>query len=111
MIRIAAIAGLCAAAGIGAQQAAPTGVAADGKPKNYTVYVACESSDEVYIVDFDGQRAETRDVFEVGYQATEIEGPHGLTIDPTGDHWYCSCLLYTSPSPRDLSTSRMPSSA
>ena len=24
---------------------------------------------------------------------------------------YCSCLLYTSPSPRDLSTSRMPSSA
>ena len=25
------------------------------------------------------------------------------------DHW--SCLLYTSPSPRDLSTSRMPSSA
>ena len=23
----------------------------------------------------------------------------------------CDCLLYTSPSPRDLSTSRMPSSA
>ena len=26
------------------------------------------------------------------------------------DHFGC-CLLYTSPSPRDLSTSRMPSSA
>ena len=25
--------------------------------------------------------------------------------------WYATCLLYTSPSPRDLSTSRMPSSA
>ena len=25
--------------------------------------------------------------------------------------WRDSCLLYTSPSPRDLSTSRMPSSA
>ena len=25
--------------------------------------------------------------------------------------WYYNCLLYTSPSPRDLSTSRMPSSA
>ena len=25
--------------------------------------------------------------------------------------YYCTCLLYTSPSPRDLSTSRMPSSA
>ena len=24
---------------------------------------------------------------------------------------HCNCLLYTSPSPRDLSTSRMPSSA
>ena len=32
--------------------------------------------------------------------------------DPTGGatHYY-ACLLYTSPSPRDLSTSRMPSSA
>ena len=25
--------------------------------------------------------------------------------------WFGNCLLYTSPSPRDLSTSRMPSSA
>ena len=28
----------------------------------------------------------------------------------TGE-WTYTCLLYTSPSPRDLSTSRMPSSA
>ena len=27
------------------------------------------------------------------------------------DGWFLTCLLYTSPSPRDLSTSRMPSSA
>ena len=27
------------------------------------------------------------------------------------DEWMQGCLLYTSPSPRDLSTSRMPSSA
>ena len=32
----------------------------------------------------------------------EVVSPEGLVID---------CLLYTSPSPRDLSTSRMPSSA
>ena len=31
-------------------------------------------------------------------------------INKYGD-WLDSCLLYTSPSPRDLSTSRMPSSA
>jgi len=35
-------------------------------------------------------------------QDVELSLPHGLLID---------CLLYTSPSPRDLSTSRMPSSA
>ena len=39
-----------------------------------------------------------------------------LTTDPAplvvGDRLYVyTCLLYTSPSPRDLSTSRMPSSA
>ena len=28
-----------------------------------------------------------------------------------GGTWYWNCLLYTSPSPRDLSTARMPSSA
>ena len=33
----------------------------------------------------------------------------GLNIELVGDDF--SCLLYTSPSPRDLSTSRMPSSA
>ena len=32
----------------------------------------------------------------------------GVYIDITGNK---DCLLYTSPSPRDLSTSRMPSSA
>ena len=34
-------------------------------------------------------------------------------IEGAGDHCceYMTCLLYTSPSPRDLSTSRMPSSA
>jgi len=45
--------------------------------------------------------------------STEEELPYlvmdyvqGVPIDQ-----YCDCLLYTSPSPRDLSTSRMPSSA
>ena len=35
-----------------------------------------------------------------------------LSIRPEeGMEVICTCLLYTSPSPRDLSTSRMPSSA
>ena len=43
------------------------------------------------------------------------EGPGyywDVRTDPKVIDWLCSlCLLYTSPSPRDLSTSRMPSSA
>ena len=37
----------------------------------------------------------------------EEEGGQGVTLFDS----CCACLLYTSPSPRDLSTSRMPSSA
>ena len=36
-------------------------------------------------------------------------GAYGSYLNMEGA--YKSCLLYTSPSPRDLSTSRMPSSA
>ena len=36
----------------------------------------------------------------------------GIVVNyDTRDHLFSPCLLYTSPSPRDLSTSRMPSSA
>ena len=36
---------------------------------------------------------------------------HKLRLDKFKRSQYKGCLLYTSPSPRDLSTSRMPSSA
>ena len=35
----------------------------------------------------------------------------GSSVSISGDYAILGCLLYTSPSPRDLSTSRMPSSA
>ena len=41
---------------------------------------------------------------------TVIDGQH-FPADRNGNQIYGTCLLYTSPSPRDLSTSRMPSSA
>jgi len=41
-----------------------------------------------------------------------IDSPLGKIInDKKLQHWICSCLLYTSPSPRDQRGSRMPSSA
>ena len=39
----------------------------------------------------------------------DLRAEHGF--DNRGDHLSLSCLLYTSPSPRDPKTSRMPSSA
>ena len=41
--------------------------------------------------------------------AEEFEGED--ETEDLDDEEYMNCLLYTSPSPRDLSTSRMPSSA
>ena len=44
-----------------------------------------------------------------GLQHLHISDSHNVTT--TEVHVHRPCLLYTSPSPRDLSTSRMPSSA
>ena len=41
---------------------------------------------------------------------THLHSDHYLELGPL-IHTAWTCLLYTSPSPRDLSTSRMPSSA
>ena len=47
---------------------------------------------------------EAKGVYLKNHQGqTQIDASSGLFCNP--------CLLYTSPSPRDLSTSRMPSSA
>ena len=59
-----------------------------------------------YTVDFDSRKTK----FDLEFES------HGLTcVVDKKSHLYIKgteiCLLYTSPSPRDLSTSRMPSSA
>ena len=55
--------------------------------------------------------------------AAVVVGRHGTPEEPRGvacfawkgetleEYWWCTCLLYTSPSPRDRTRSRMPSSA
>ena len=47
---------------------------------------------------------------EIRSDAMQIHGGYGYTKDQGIEQLY-SCLLYTSPSPRDGSISRMPSSA
>ena len=47
-------------------------------------------------------------VFKYDFSVPKISWFEGAQLNITEN---CICLLYTSPSPRDLSTSRMPSSA
>ena len=58
----------------------------------YYVYVTAESEDEVAVVKYDAQaqKATTVQRIQVGYMATEIEGPHGITVGPAGKYWYLS---------------------
>ena len=53
-------------------------------------------------------------IIDFDNQMIEWQGPRipmrDVDEDPK-DHVYVTCLLYTSPSPRDGATSRMPSSA
>lgn len=58
--------------------------------QNYYLYVTAESEDEVSVVKFDGKKAETIKNIPVGVWPAEIEGPHGITIDPEGEYWYLS---------------------
>ena len=63
-----------------------------------------------FIFDVDYVFSSSRGVFNYRYyNVVTNEGETGeMTINPTQDN---GCLLYTSPSPRDRTRSRMPSSA
>ena len=52
-----------------------------------------------------------RDVFPLTEEIESVEWMPGLIALLPENKIKNTCLLYTSPSPRDLSTSRMPSSA
>ena len=64
--------------------------AQDGGPNgpSYYVYVAAESEDRVDLIRFDGTVASVVDSVFVGRYPTEIDGPHGLAVDPGGERWY-----------------------
>eukprot|EP00829_Urostomides_striatus_P018239 TRINITY_DN653_c0_g1_i8.p1 TRINITY_DN653_c0_g1~~TRINITY_DN653_c0_g1_i8.p1 ORF type:complete len:146 (+),score=52.86 TRINITY_DN653_c0_g1_i8:29-439(+) len=59
--------------------------------------------------------AETQFMADLQIACAKQPNKDRVWLTSTGDiadiGYYTSCLLYTSPSPRDLSTSRMPSSA
>ena len=54
---------------------------------------------------------ERDELFKRNSLARNLGGPEKIERQHKGGRLTVRCLLYTSPSPRDLSTSRMPSSA
>ena len=58
--------------------------------QNYYLYVASESEDTVSLLKFDKNQIEELERISVGTFPTEIEGPHGITVDPNGKYWYLS---------------------
>ena len=64
--------------------------------QDYYVYVAAESDDQVSVLKFDGKEIIETDRISVGIMPTENEGPHGITIDPSGKYWYLT-LAHGSP--------------
>ena len=54
--------------------------------QDYYIYVAAESEDEVSLIKFDGTHAYEKEKIQVGIMKTEIEGPHGITVDPNGEY-------------------------
>ena len=77
---------------------------------------------ELYQEERDVLEGEMRDLDKSGMKSFDALDSREKTIAILGDRWWpqtakqdgdkiCSCLLYTSPSPRDQRGSRMPSSA
>jgi len=56
--------------------------------KDYYVYVASESEDEVALLKFDEQTVTVVKRIPVGVWPVEIEGPHGITVSPDGEFWF-----------------------
>ena len=70
--------------------AAPTASAVGvAQESSYLFYVASESEDEVSLMRFTPGRGLVQEkVIPVGVWPAEIEGAHGVYVDPSGDFWY-----------------------
>lgn len=56
---------------------------------SYWFYVAAESEDEVALLRYDaGGELTVEKTITAGWLPAEIEAPHGVFVDPSGEHWY-----------------------
>ena len=55
---------------------------------SYFVYVCAESDDEVALVRYGPDGLSVVKTITVGSFPAKTEGPHGITVDPSGRYWY-----------------------
>ena len=70
-----------------------------------TAVVDLASGNDIYLVSLDQEHIDKL------IESSPYYSAYTITADTYGTPEDCTCLLYTSPSPRDISGSRMPSSA
>ena len=58
--------------------------------RSYYVYVCAESDDQVALVRYGPNGAETVKTINIGSFPAENEGPHGINVSPDGAFWYVS---------------------
>jgi DNA-binding beta-propeller fold protein YncE len=68
-----------------AQSAAPT-----LPERDYLVLIASEVTDEISLVRFGAGAPRVERVQRTGFNPSEPDGPHGLAISPSGEHFYVS---------------------
>ena len=90
--RSASIAFACAVCGVmgGAALSGWAAEAPDPPARAYYIYAAAESEDEVAVIRYGPRGAEVIETVTVGSFPAEVEGPHGLAVDPDGQYWYVS---------------------
>ena len=82
-----------------------------GKNENLTTCLQSSSQMPKELFEIEGKNKSLSGLNEEQKKAVSFDGKHLLVLAGAGTGKTKTCLLYTSPSPRDLSTSRMPSSA
>lgn len=75
---------------VSAVHSAAQATRSSGSHPSYWAYVANESSDIVSLVRFDGTSVVEEKAISVGFHPADLDGAHGITVSPTGSHWYVS---------------------
>jgi DNA-binding beta-propeller fold protein YncE len=63
---------------------------AQPRSSDYRIYVASEAADKISVLRFDGASFFSEQQFDTGVMPVDIDGPHGLALDPAGTSLFVS---------------------